>query len=361
MKKFFSLMIAFVAMFALSMNAQTVENSNLLDNTYLRLEGGATALTHPGCMGYEDLGHSIQGVVGAEIGKWITPKFGVAFEGDFGIRNGSKFGYFNYEYIGLDGDGNEMFQKAKRFNYITVTGLVKFNMSNIVAGWNPDRKWEFVLATGPMWIHGFPGKNYENDFGVKFKGEVNYNVNDRWQINLAPELNYNLTGLYSYGTYEHPRFDIRNAWYGLMAGVTYKFGKQFTECPYRYTQAQWDKLNAELNDARARQPEVVTHIVEKAVPTNVVPAYYISFDYGKADLDETAMNTINEIKKYAKENPNVVFDIKGEASYPGSTEFNKKLSTDRAEAVKNALDGVKIGSVEGLGETGHQIVTVVLK
>ena len=160
MKKIFSLMIALVAMFA--MNAQTLEQTKFIDNTYFRVEGGATALTHPGCNGYEDWGHTIQGVIGAEVGKWITPKFGVAFEGDFGIRNGSEAGKFNDE------------DKAQRFNYINVTGLTKFNMSNIFAGWNPDRKWELVMATGPMWIHGFPGKNYENDFGVKFKAEVNY-------------------------------------------------------------------------------------------------------------------------------------------------------------------------------------------
>ena len=114
MKKIFSLMIAIVAMFA--MNAQTFESSRFIDNTYVRVEGGATALTHPGCLGYEDFGHTIQGVIGAEVGKWITPKFGVAFEGDFGIRNGSKFGYFNYEWVDA-----EQYQKAQRFNYITVT------------------------------------------------------------------------------------------------------------------------------------------------------------------------------------------------------------------------------------------------
>ena len=158
-------MIAIVAMF--TMNAQTFESSRFIDNTYFRVEGGATALTHPGCLGYEDFGHTIQGVIGAEVGKWITPKFGVAFESDFGIRNGSEAGKFNDE------------DKAHSFNYINVTGLTKFNVSNIFAGWNPNRKVEFVLATGPLWIHGFPGWGYVNDFGVKFKAEVNYNVTER--------------------------------------------------------------------------------------------------------------------------------------------------------------------------------------
>ena len=356
MKKIFSLMIAIVAMF--TMNAQTFESSRFIDNTYFRVEGGATALTHPGCLGYEDFGHTIQGVIGAEVGKWITPKFGVAFEGDFGIRNGSKFGYFNYEWVDA-----EQYQKAQRFNYITVTGLTKFNMSNIFAGWNPERKWEFVLATGPMWIHGFPGKNYENDFGVKFKAEINYNATERLQLNLIPEFNYNLTGCYSYGTYEHPRFDSRNSWYGLKVGVTYKMGKQFTECPYKYTQADVDKLNAEINDLRARQPETVTKVVEKVVTKEVAvktvyqPVYVVAFDFAKDKLDQAARDVLDAIPGDA------VVDVQGEASYPGAKKFNQKLSERRASVVTEYLTkrGVKVANSNGVGATGHQIVTVVVK
>ena len=352
MKKIFSLMIALVAMFA--MNAQTLEQTKFIDNTYFRVEGGATALTHPGCNGYEDFGHTIQGVIGAEVGKWITPKFGVAFEGDFGIRNGSKFGYFNYEWVDA-----EQYQKAQRFNYITVTGLTKFNMSNIFAGWNPNRKVEFVLATGPLWIHGFPGKNYENDFGVKFKAEINYNATERLQLNLIPEFNYNLTGCYSYGTYEHPRFDSRNSWYGLKVGVTYKMGKQFTECPYKYTQADVDKLNAEINDLRARQPETVTKVVTKEVAVKTVyqPVYVVAFDFSKAELDQAGRDVLDAIPTDA------VVDVQGEASYPGAKKFNQKLSERRASVVTEYLTnrGIKVGNCNGIGETGHQIVKVVVK
>ena len=352
MKKIFSLMIAIMAMF--TMNAQTFESSRFIDNTYFRVEGGATALTHPGCLGYEDFGHTIQGVIGAEVGKWVTPKFGVAFEGDFGIRNGSKFGYFNYEWVDV-----EQYQKAQRFNYITVTGLTKFNMSNVFAGWNPERKWEFVLATGPMWIHGFPGKNYENDFGVKFKAEVNYNATERLQLNLIPEFNYNLTGCYSYGTYEHPRFDSRNSWYGLKVGVTYKMGKQFTECPYKYTQADVDKLNAEINDLRARQPETVTKVVTKEVAVKTVyqPVYVVAFDFAKDKLDQAGRDVLNSIPTDA------VVDVQGEASYPGAKKFNQKLSERRATVVSDYLTnrGIKVANCNGIGETGHQIVKVVVK
>ena len=373
-------MIALVAMFA--MNAQTLEQTKFIDNTYFRVEGGATALTHPGCLGYEDFGHTIQGVIGAEVGKWITPKFGVAFEGDFGIRNGSEYGRFNY----FNGEFNKehLFKgpndaKANRFNYINVTGLTKFNMSNILAGWNPNRKFEFVLATGPMWIHGFPsnihhknngseskmhGKHhYVNDLGVKFKAEINYNATERLQLNLIPEFNYNLTGCYSYGTYEHPRCDSRNSWYGLKVGVTYKMGKQFTECPYKYTQADVDKLNAEINDLRARQPETVTKVVEKVVTKEVAvktvyqPVYVVAFDFAKDKLDQAARDVLDAIPTDA------VVDVQGEASYPGAKKFNQKLSERRASVVTEYLTkrGVKVANSNGVGATGHQIVTVVVK
>jgi len=357
MKKFFMIMAAVAA---LSMTAQTLEQPKFIDNTYVRIEGGATALTHPNHDGvgyeYDNWGHTIQGVIGAEIGKWITPNFGVAFEGDFGIRNGSKNGYFNYEYLGEDFDGISMYQKAQRFNYITVTGLVKFNMSSIFAGWNPNRKVEFVLATGPMWIHGFPGKNYENDFGVKFKGEVNFNVAKRWQINLIPEFNYNLTGLYSYGTYKHPRFDSRNSWYALKVGVTYKIGNEFTPCPYKYTQADVDALNAEINDLRARKPETIEK-VEKVFIEKAQNEWVVSFDYNSAELDDMAKGILNTIPA------GITVEVRGEASHKGSEEYNQKLSEQRANTVTNYLknNGVNVGKNYGVGETGHQIVSIIVK
>lgn len=359
MKKFFNLMIAFMAMFAMTMSAQTLESSRFIDNTYFRVEGGVTGLSHPKCNGYENFGHSLQAVIGAEVGKWITPKFGVAFEGDFGLRNGSKYGAYQW-IAGTYPDG----YRAHTFNYITVAGLAKVNLSNLFGGFK-HRTVEFVLATGPTWIHGFPSnvKNgggahyYVNDFGVKFKAEVNFNVAKRWQINIIPEFNYNLT---KHAYANHPCFDVDNSWVALKAGVTYKFGKEFTQCPYKYTQADVDRLNAEINDLRARTAEpVVKTVVETKVVTRDVPqtVYVVAFDYGKSDLDQVAKDVLNAIPA------DVVVTIKGEASNPGSAKFNQKLSEARAKAVADYLvtRRVKVADVTGVGATGRQIVVVTIK
>lgn len=323
MKRFLSLVVAFIAVF--TMNAQTFESSRFIDNTYVRVEGGATALTHPECNKYKNWGHTIQGVIGAEIGKWITPKFGVAFEGDFGIRNGSEAGKFNDE------------DKAHSFNYINVTGLTKFNVSNIFAGWNPNRKVEFVLATGPMWIHGYPGWGYVNDLGVKFKAEVNYNATERLQLNLIPEFNYNLTGADA-SDGKHPKFDVCNSWYALKVGVTYKIGKQFTECPYKYTQSDVDALNAEINELREKlekKPEIVVQYVDKAVVETVDNNYTVLFKQGKSDVGDLS----DIAKKLNKTDASIT--IVGSTSPEGSERFNRNLALARANAVKDAL--VKAG------------------
>ena len=56
-------------------------------------------------------------------------------------------------------------------------------------------------------------------------------------------------------------------------------------------------------------------------------------------------------------------DVQGEASYPGTKEFNQKLSERRASVVTEYLTkrGVKVANSNGVGATGHQIVTVVVK
>ena len=338
MRKFFMIMAAVAAMFV---NAQTFEQSKFIDNTYVRIDGGATALTHPGCNGYENWGHTIQGVIGAEIGKWITPKFGVAFEGDFGIRNGSKVGFAQREYSG---------RPSQNFNYITVTGLVKGNLSNIFGGYKP-RTVEFVLATGPMWIHGYPGKYYMNDFGVKFQGEVNVNVTNRVQINFIPEFNYNLTGLTSLGNIKNPRFDSRNSWYGLKVGATYKFGKQFTECPFQYTQGDIDHLNEQINELRNRQPE--TKIVEKVVEVSAkIPYAIVMFDKNSADLTNTAKEMLNGIQGSVT--------VVGSASPEGSKVRNNELANERANAVANYLKnrGVNVTNTDGDAAIGSRVAII---
>ena len=372
MKKIFSFAIALVAIMGMSVNAQTVESSRFIDNTYITLKGGASALTHPGCNDYKNFGHSIQGQAALEFGKWITPKFGVGIEGTVGFDNGSRpWGVENT--VGW-------FQGRNWVNHVDVLALAKFNMNNIIHGYKGYAdKVEVVPTVGIGWTHGwvyapdwFDGgevidgiTQHENNIMTKYAIDVNINLTDRWQINVEPFYAFNLTGSKfqcSRDPQNYPHFDARNSWWGLNVGVTYKIGKQFTLCPYRYTQAEFDRLNAEINDLRSRQPEKVTEVqvVEKIVTKTVNDAdqFVVFFANASTELTEDAKATLNEVGE------NSIVNVIGSASPDGPYDQNVQLANDRAEVVKNYLinRGVRVADAKGVGtDLGARVAVVVVK
>lgn len=324
MRKFFMIMAAMAAMF---MSAHT-NDTKVFDATYVTIKGGVTALMHPGCNGYENFGHTFESATSLQIGKWITPHLGISIDGTNGWTNGSKFGTFQDDYA---------------VNYVTVAALAKYRFM-------PFNKFNIAFAAGPEWIHGF-NKNAadNNDIGTKMQIEFNYNLTNKWQLNVVPELNYNFTRI----TGNQPRFDSRNAWYGLMAGITYNFGNKFTTCDKLYTQSDIDNLNSEINDLRSRQPEIIkeVEIIEKIV-TAKVPYAVVMFDKNSAELSDNAKNMLNNI-----DGP---VTIVGSASPEGTELRNKQLASDRANAVANYLrnNNVDIVSINSDMTIGSRVVII---
>lgn len=309
---------------------------NVLDNAYVTVKGGATALTHPKYLGYEDWAHSIQSAVSLQLGTWVTESFGVAVDGTAGIDNGSKQGLFKTHTL---------------FNYVDVSALAKYRVRFGTL--------DVVAAAGPSWIHGF-AETLSNNIGTKFQVEFNVNLTDHLAVNIVPEFNYNFFGPFKY----QPYFDSRQSWYGLLAGVTYKFGDKFNKAnpDLKYTQADVDALNAEINKLRNQEPQVVEKIVEKIVTNNVVKqdVYEVAFEKGRYNLSERAKATLNTVPADA------TVIVEATASPEGNAEFNQELSQNRADAVADFLKqrGVTITSAKGLGVTGgdsQRIARVVLK
>ena len=378
MKKIFSLMIALVAMFAMTASAVTYEQPKFFDNTYITLKGGASGLMHPRCNGYQNFGHTIQGQAALEFGKWITPKFGVGIEGTVGFDNGSRPWYDGVNEFSWMGN----FQGRNWVNHVDVLALAKFNLNNIILGYRGyTDKVEFVPTVGIGWTHGWVygvdaedfivhnSTYHENSIMTKYALDVNINLNEKWQVNVEPFLAYNLTNN-KFGTEKNgwnhvnrdPRFDARTAWWGLNVGVTYKIGNQFTPCPYKYTQEEVDKLNAEINDLRARKPEVVTKVetVEKVVTKTVNDAdqFVVFFANASTELTDNAKATLNEIGE------NSIVRVIGSASPDGNIDFNTNLAEDRAQVVKNYLEnrGVRVEDAHGVGtELGARVAVVVIK
>lgn len=338
MKKFIFAMVAMVA--TMSMYAQTVESSKFFDNTDITFKAGFGLLMHPECNGYTDLAHTMHPTVGIQFSKWVTPKVGFGLEGIFGAKNGVNNGNFN--------GGNW-------FNYVTVMPQVKVNLTNVFTEYSgTSRAVEFIPTVGFGWVHSFyrstlggPNTytNDRNDLGTKFSIDVKVNLNKRLSLVATPYLAYNFTnGRESLpeptNPEAQPRFDSRNAWYGLEVGVSYRLGNTFKVCNKTHTQAEVDALNAEINELREKlenKPQTVTVVqyIDKAVVETVDNNYTVLFKQGKSDVGDLSYIA----KKLNKTDASIT--IVGSTSPEGSEKFNRNLALARANAVKDAL--VKAG------------------
>ena len=338
MKKFFSFMTA-IMLAVFVMNATNVESSKFFDNTSVTLRGGASALMHPGCSGYENFGHTIQASGSLQFEKWITPAFGVSVEGTVGFTNGSKFG---------------VYQSKNWLNYVTVMAQSKVNLANLFLGYNGEpRKWEFIPTVGIGWVHGFDKGSDQNSLGTKYAFDIRYNTSKKFSIVATPYIAYRFT-TEGHETQPQPRFDSRNAWWGLEFGVSYRFGKTFTLCPYKYTQSDVDALNSQINDLRSREPQVVTKEVTKT--DTIVPSQYVVFfDESSVELTPTGKAILDGVSV------NKVALVQGSASPDGPKKLNETLAADRADVVKTYLEnrGVKVLKSEGVSTMYNSRVVVI--
>jgi OmpA-OmpF porin, OOP family len=82
-----------------------------------------------------------------------------------------------------------------------------------------------------------------------------------------------------------------------------------------------------------------------------VAVYGITFDTGKATIKPESDNVLSEVLKLLQQNPNLKLRIEGHTDNVGAGPINKKLSEDRANAVRGWLvqKGVKAASLTASG------------
>lgn len=336
MKKL-GLLFAAAAM-AVSVNAQTVTESKTFDNFYIGINGGAQVKTTG-----ESWMNNLNSNAGLRIGRWFTPVFGLAAEGNV---------YFNDHY---------MPQSKTVARYMNVGLIGTVNLSNWFAGYKGEpRLFEVVPVYGFGWGHTFGTDENYNVLTSKAGIDFTFNLGKAkaWQVYVEPSMNWSLNG---YGN-EGVAYNINKSAFQLNAGIVYKFknsngSHNFTIAQLR-DQNEIDGLNSQINSLRSDLNDKDAQLsakdkqikdlqnaldecnkkpkyVKPATATNLQPT--VLFRQGKAVVDKSQMPNIELIAQYMKNHPEAKVEIKGYASPEGNKDFNQALSQKRADAVKNVL------------------------
>lgn len=327
MKKF---ILIFVAMFtfATSMFAQEQTNytgsSKFTDNVSVTVQGGVLT-------SFDNFysGHTAMAPIAlVGVDKYVNPWFGVGVE----ART-------------LIGTGNGSYNTKTVFDWVNLSGYAKFNVLNMFNYNGERRTFEPVVYTGLGWGHS-TACLHTNQATYRAGVELNLNLGKEkaWGIVLNPSIVWG--GMTDYKLNKH------NGSFEVTAGVVYHFktsnGTRTFAKPRLYSQSEIDALNARINELNSR-PAVVKEVIKNTSVTNVVESTYIvTFAKSKSYLTDEAKKNLDKITG------TVV--IEASASPEGTTEFNQKLSEDRANAVKSYLEsrGVKVTKATGLGVVGNE-------
>ena len=335
------LMFAAAAM-AVSVSAQTVQESKIFDNVYVGINGGvATKTTENRWLS------NLNANAGLRVGRWMTPVFGLAVESNV---------YFNDRANGYHYGSHTV---AKFLN-TSLLGTV--NMSNLFGGYKGEpRAFEVIAVYGIGWGHTFSCTALEGNRSDALTSKAgldlayNFGGNKEWQVYVEPSITWALAG--NNGLGHNGAYNLNNSMVQLNAGLIYKFknsnGTHNFKIAELRDQAEIDALNAQINELRNRKPQVVEKIVE--VPAkevvkevSVSDLIFVTFAQGKSALTADAKKALDEVA----EGKHV--QIVGTASPEGSKAINDKLSQDRANVVADYLKGrgVVVDEATGKGVQG---------
>ena len=342
MKKLF--LIAAMAVSALSASAiDGYKASKVTDNMYISLQGGV----YEPLMGQDILGDA-RPVVRLSVNKYFNTVMGVSLYGEAFINNNNNRNSFTTTNFG---PGNKT---VVDFTHFGANALV--NLSNLFCGYKGQpRFFEVVAEAGIGAGHEF-GVEKENYSTTNFALDFNFNLNNKWQINLRPAVEFQ----HNYTTYNDHFYYLngQQALATLTAGVSYNLGDVFTAIVPR-DQAEIDGLNAKINGLRgeldgknaalkAAQAEIdaLKNKLKTAAaqPAPVVEAKdnsilqpSVIYRVGKSVIDPAQMAQVEMVAKYMKNHPDAKILVEGYASPEGDAAKNQALSEARANAVKTAL------------------------
>ena len=339
--------IALIALIAAAgaMNAQAEKvaywNPSFGQNWSLGVDGGVTTPLH----GHAFFG-SMRGAAGLHLQKQLTPTFALGVEGIASFNTSSWGGVKSSTVVDN--------------TYVGAYGAV--NLFNLFGGYQGKvRPFDIEAVAGAGWGHDYyndaVGKDH-NYFATKAGLNFNFRPSEKVTISIKPSVVYDMSDARISQT--SAGYNINNARFDCMVGVTYNFGGSGFDAVTPYNQAEVDALNARINDLRVENDAAVAALaasqaqsaalaadlaacqnrkptVVKEVTNNLNSVRYVFYKVGSSKITADQQPNIEMIAAYLKKQPKSKVVVKGYASPEGNLDFNIKLAAARAESVKTEL------------------------
>ncbi len=325
-------------------NKHEVLTNNFGSNWFFSLGGGAEVL-----FGNDDtagsFGKRISPTLNFGVGKWFTPGIGLRLQ--YSGLQARGFSYTENDFT-KSWNKDEGYYKQK-FNYMNLHGDVLFNLSSLIAGYNPDRVYEVIPYLGGGFTHTY-SKSKRQALALNF-GIINrFKVADSWDLNLE---------LASMGTQN--KFDDQlggsrdlDGVVSVTAGVTYHFNPSGFRKPQVARQiiseaelklmrdkmnemaSQNQNLEAQLLEAEKKPVVAAIKGAEKTTPDIAPRAVF--FAIGSSSVSSQEVVNLGFLADQMKQYPNLNFKLTGFAdASTGSADLNKRLSKQRAQSVVEVL------------------------
>ena len=304
----------------------------------------------------------VQAQVGAQytlgevkFGDLISPNFQIGVGRQFTSLWGARFsinawqskgGINEYSWT----DGAKVGKEKYNWKFIAPQLDATFNLSNAIAGFNPNRTVSVGLlagiganiafsnddavalaATADKHNHGSENLKYAWDgtkvrFLGRFGANVDFRIDDAWSIGVEATANVTTD------KYNSKKAGNGDWYFNALVGVRYNIGKTYT---------------TRTITPPAPVEKVVERIVEKIVE---VPAKTdervkggklrreVFFTIGKNKISQDGFNKIQEVVDFMKKYPEATVTVTGYADRgTGSAKFNDRIAARRADVVETEL------------------------
>ena len=281
--------------------------------------------------------------VQAAIGRQFTKLWGARLAVNaWQSKGGSKYEFNNNKY-----DYNW------KWNYIAPTIDGTLNLSNLVAGFNPNRVFNLTAFAGiglniawknddaaaknaqiktDLGLVGHEPLAYLWD-GTKLRLMGQFGLNGDFKINDAWSINVELSANTLNDKYNSKKAGNWDWYFNALAGVKYNFGKTYStrfipapEPEIRYVEKIVEKI-VEV-PAKAEEPEAKTEALRRD----------IFFAIGKTVIRKSEQQKVDEVVEYLNANPEAKVNITGYADAgTGNDRINDRLAAGRADVVVKAL------------------------